>query len=140
MMLFLIGLELEPKALWDMRHRLLGLGGLQVVVTMVLVAAAGVLLGYSWQQSLTAGTILALSSTAIVLQTPERKAADANPGRPLGLCGAADPGHRGDPDAGAAAACWPSPRWCARRRPPTEGASAGAGRDVARSKACRAGA
>ncbi len=33
MMLFLIGLELEPRALWDMRHRLLGLGGLQVVLT-----------------------------------------------------------------------------------------------------------
>ena len=33
MMLFLIGLELEPRALWDMRHRLLGLGGLQIALT-----------------------------------------------------------------------------------------------------------
>ncbi len=34
LMLFLIGLELSPQALWDMRHRLLGLGGLQVTLTM----------------------------------------------------------------------------------------------------------
>ena len=73
MMLFLIGLDLEPKALWDMRHKLLGLGGLQIVVTMAAVAAALVAIGYSWQQSLTAGTILALSSTAIVLQTLSEK-------------------------------------------------------------------
>jgi CPA2 family monovalent cation:H+ antiporter-2 len=80
MMLFLIGLELEPRALWDMRHRLLGLGGLQITVTMALVAGAGVLLGYSWQQSLSAGTILALSSTAIVLQTLNEKRLMQTPG------------------------------------------------------------
>ncbi|HAC49438.1 MAG TPA: potassium transporter, partial [Sulfitobacter sp.] len=41
MMLFLIGLELEPRALWDMRHRLLGLGGLQVLLsTAALMAIA----------------------------------------------------------------------------------------------------
>lgn len=73
MMLFLIGLELEPKALWDMRHRLLGLGGLQVSGTMAVVTGAGLWLGFNWQQSLTAGTILSLSSTAIVLQTLSEK-------------------------------------------------------------------
>jgi CPA2 family monovalent cation:H+ antiporter-2 len=73
MMLFLIGLELEPKSLWEMRHRLLGLGGLQIVLTMLAVSLAGQALGYTWQQSLTAGTILALSSTAIVLQTLSEK-------------------------------------------------------------------
>jgi hypothetical protein len=39
MMLFLIGLELEPRALWDMRHRLIGLGGMQVILTMFAVMA-----------------------------------------------------------------------------------------------------
>jgi CPA2 family monovalent cation:H+ antiporter-2 len=73
MMLFLIGLELEPRSLWEMRTKLLGLGGLQIVVTMVAVSFAGQLLGYTWQQSLTAGTILSLSSTAIVLQTLSEK-------------------------------------------------------------------
>ncbi|MCR8723771.1 monovalent cation:proton antiporter-2 (CPA2) family protein [Frigidibacter sp. ROC022] len=80
MMLFLIGLELEPKALWDMRHRLLGLGGLQITCTMALVTMAGLWLDYSWQQSLTAGTILSLSSTAIVLQTLSEKKLMNTPG------------------------------------------------------------
>ena len=39
MMLFLVGLELEPRMLWNMRHRLLGLGGLQVGLTTALVTA-----------------------------------------------------------------------------------------------------
>jgi len=73
MMLFLIGLELEPRALWDMRHRLLGLGGLQIVVTMALVASAAVALGQTWQVALAVGMIFSLSSTAIVLQTLSEK-------------------------------------------------------------------
>jgi monovalent cation:H+ antiporter-2, CPA2 family len=73
MMLFLIGLELEPKALWDMRHRLLGLGGAQVVVTAGLVAAAAFALGQPANQALALGMIFSLSSTAIVLQTLNEK-------------------------------------------------------------------
>ena len=73
MMLFLIGLELEPKALWQMRHRLIGLGGLQVTLTIAAVMAGFMTLGYSWQISLAVGAILALSSTAIVLQTLNEK-------------------------------------------------------------------
>src|SRR6056297_4323153 len=44
MMLFLIGLELDPRALWAMRHKLLGLGGLQIALTSLVVAAAAVAL------------------------------------------------------------------------------------------------
>ena len=73
MMLFLIGLELDPRALWAMRQRLLGLGGLQVSVTMLAVMAGAVLLGYDWATSLAIGMIFALSSTAIVLQTLSEK-------------------------------------------------------------------
>lgn len=73
MMLFLIGLELEPRALWDMRHRLIGLGGLQVVLTMLAVMAAAMGLGFAWQTALVIGMIFALSSTAIVLQTLSEK-------------------------------------------------------------------
>ena len=69
MMLFLVGLELEPKMLWQMRSRLLGLGGLQVVLTSLLVAAAGIAFGLYWTIALTLGMVFALSSTAIVLQT-----------------------------------------------------------------------
>lgn len=73
MMLFLIGLELEPRALWDMRDRLIGLGGLQVTVTTAGIMAAAMLLGYDWAVSLAIGLIFALSSTAIVLQTLAEK-------------------------------------------------------------------
>lgn len=73
MMLFLIGLELEPRALWNMRQRLIGLGGLQVVVTMLAIMGAAMALGYDWAASLAIGMIFSLSSTAIVLQTLTEK-------------------------------------------------------------------
>ena len=73
MMLFLIGLELEPRTLWEMRHKLLGLGGLQVVVTLGAVAAGAYSLGLPGPTSIALGMILALSSTAIVLQTLTEK-------------------------------------------------------------------
>ncbi|MEM7330378.1 MAG: monovalent cation:proton antiporter-2 (CPA2) family protein [Pseudomonadota bacterium] len=73
MMLFLVGLELEPKLLWQMRNRLLGLGGGQVLLTMILVMSIAMAFGQSWSIALTIGMILALSSTAIVLQTLNEK-------------------------------------------------------------------
>lgn len=73
MMLFLIGLELDPRALWNMRHKLLGLGGLQVVVTTAAVSFGALQLGYAGQTALAIGLILALSSTAIVMQTLSEK-------------------------------------------------------------------
>ncbi|MCL4143385.1 UNVERIFIED_CONTAM: hypothetical protein GTU68_038382 [Idotea baltica] len=73
MMLFLIGLELEPRALWGMRHRLIGLGGLQVVLTTLILTGGFMWLGQPWQTSLAIGMIFALSSTAIVLQTLNEK-------------------------------------------------------------------
>ncbi len=72
-MLFLIGLELEPRALWGMRHRLLGLGGLQVVGTTLLIMAVLMGFGVSFGVALIAGMIGSLSSTAIVLQTLTEK-------------------------------------------------------------------
>ncbi|MEL6819751.1 MAG: cation:proton antiporter [Pseudomonadota bacterium] len=73
MMLFLVGLELEPKLLWEMRTRLLGLGGGQVLITMALVMAAAMALGQPFTVALAIGMVLALSSTAIVLQTLNEK-------------------------------------------------------------------
>lgn len=73
LMLFLIGLELEPRTLWDMRHRLLGLGGAQVALTTLAIAAALMLTGLVWQVALTLGLVMSLSSTAIVLQTLTEK-------------------------------------------------------------------
>lgn len=73
MMLFIVGLELEPKMLWSMRNQLLGLGGGQVLLTSALIAVALIAVGLSWQYALTLGLIFALSSTAIVLQTLQEK-------------------------------------------------------------------
>jgi len=73
MMLFLIGLELQPSMLWRMRSRLLGLGGLQVAATTTAILSISLAMGLPWQSALAVGLILALSSTAIVLQTLEEK-------------------------------------------------------------------
>ena len=73
MMLFLVGLELEPKLLWEMRARLLGLGGAQVAGTTAIVAAAAMALGQPWTIAVAIGLVMALSSTAIVLQTLNEK-------------------------------------------------------------------
>ena len=73
MMLFLVGLELEPRRLWDMRGQLLGLGGLQVVGTALVITATAFALGLSGPIALTVGLVLSLSSTAIVLQTFNEK-------------------------------------------------------------------
>ncbi|MGJ8617395.1 MAG: cation:proton antiporter domain-containing protein [Sulfitobacter sp.] len=73
MMLFLIGLELEPRALWDMRHRLLGLGGMQVVLSTAALMGIAMAYGQPWGVALAIGLTLSLSSTAIVLQTLSEK-------------------------------------------------------------------
>ncbi|SLN73860.1 Glutathione-regulated potassium-efflux system protein KefC [Roseivivax jejudonensis] len=73
MMLFLIGLELEPRALWDMRQKLVGLGGLQILITGAAVTGAATLFGLALGPAIAVGMIFALSSTAIVLQTLSEK-------------------------------------------------------------------
>ncbi|SDI24666.1 cation:proton antiporter [Alloyangia pacifica] len=73
MMLFLIGLELRPVLLWRMRGRLLGLGGSQFALTALVVGAILWAFGQTWQVGLAVGLVLALSSTAIVLQTLNEK-------------------------------------------------------------------
>ena len=73
MMLFLIGLELEPRHLWDMRRELLGLGGLQISLTTAAFTGIALAFDLPWTVALATGLILALSSTAIVLQTLSEK-------------------------------------------------------------------
>ena len=68
MMLFLIGLELNPRALWSMRDKLLGLGGLQLALTVAAVSGVALAVGQPPRAALALGLILALSSTAIVVQ------------------------------------------------------------------------
>lgn len=73
LLLFLVGLELEPEKVWELRKPLLGLGGLQVAATMGLVMAVAVLAGLSWQVAAVAGAGIAMSSTAIGLASLEEK-------------------------------------------------------------------
>ena len=72
MMLFLVGLELKPSLLWQMRTPILGMGGMQVIVSSISISAIA-LIFLPWQQALAIGLILSLSSTALVLQTLREK-------------------------------------------------------------------
>jgi Kef-type K+ transport system membrane component KefB/voltage-gated potassium channel Kch len=72
-MLFLIGLELRPGLLWQLRRPILGLGGLQVLLTAGIAAGGLVLAGLAWQTAVALALTLALSSTAIALQSLEEK-------------------------------------------------------------------
>jgi glutathione-regulated potassium-efflux system ancillary protein KefC len=73
LLLFLVGLELQPKRLWAMRRAVFGLGGVQVVGTAVLLTAAGIGLGLSFEAALVTGCALSFSSTAFVLQILSEK-------------------------------------------------------------------
>ncbi|MGH1331769.1 MAG: cation:proton antiporter [Paracoccaceae bacterium] len=73
MMLFLIGLEMQPKVLWAMRARIFVMGGLQVGLTTLAVMGVAILFGQGWTIALAIGLIFALSSTAIVTQTLNEK-------------------------------------------------------------------
>jgi len=80
MMLFLIGLELQPPLLWKMRAPIFGLGGLQVVVTGLVGCLVAMMFGLNWQMGLACGFIISMSSTAIVLQTLNEKGLLKTPG------------------------------------------------------------
>src|SRR5512141_2544654 len=69
LLLFLVGLELEPTRLWALRRPVFGLGGAQVVITGALLACAGHAFGLTWPAAVIAGLGLAMSSTALVLSS-----------------------------------------------------------------------
>jgi len=74
MMLFLIGLELDPYKFWKMRKFILGMGSMQVIGTTVSLLCIGLIFfDWNWQTSLIIALALSLSSTAIVLQTLKEK-------------------------------------------------------------------
>jgi len=69
LMLFLVGLELQPTRLWSLRRPIFGLGSAQVLGCALLLCAAALLAGFSWRVALVGSLGLALSSTAIALQS-----------------------------------------------------------------------
>lgn len=68
LLLFVIGLELQPSRLWSLRRSVFGMGGAQVVLTGLLLAGVGRALGLAWGAAIIAGFGLSLSSTAFALQ------------------------------------------------------------------------
>lgn len=73
LLLFIIGLELQPSRLWVLRKQVFGLGAAQVLITGLVLGGIALALGWTWQAALVAGLGLALSSTAFVLQTLAEK-------------------------------------------------------------------
>lgn len=73
LLLFLIGLELQPSRLWTMRRPVFGLGGAQVLITSVILASVVFMCGVPWQGSVAIGLALSLSSTAFALQIMAEK-------------------------------------------------------------------
>ncbi|WP_374574050.1 monovalent cation:proton antiporter-2 (CPA2) family protein [Phenylobacterium sp.] len=72
-LLFLIGLEVRPALLWRLRGSIFGLGGAQMTLAAALLAGVAAALGLDWRTATAVGLILAMSSTAIVLQSLEEK-------------------------------------------------------------------
>jgi monovalent cation:H+ antiporter-2, CPA2 family len=73
MMLFLIGLELEPSQFWKMRKSIVGMGSLQMVISSVAIFFLMMIVTQIWQVSLAIALAFSMSSTAIVLQTVKEK-------------------------------------------------------------------
>lgn len=82
LLLFIIGLELQPSRLWVLRHSVFGLGSAQLLITSIIIALAVGMSGQSWNVSLIIGIGAAMSSTAFILQTlAERKELATRHGR-----------------------------------------------------------
>jgi glutathione-regulated potassium-efflux system ancillary protein KefC/glutathione-regulated potassium-efflux system protein KefB len=82
LLLFVIGLELRPSRLWELRRPIFGLGGAQFIVTGVVLGAAGMALGLTATTAFVVGLVLSLSSTAFALQIlAERKKLTTHYGR-----------------------------------------------------------
>jgi len=79
LMLFVIGLELDPSHLWKLRRAVFGGGSLQLLAAALPLGGAALLLGLPWQAAVVAGLALALSSTAVSMQTMAEKNLSATP-------------------------------------------------------------
>src|SRR5574341_407330 len=73
LMLFLVGLELEPRRLWALRRPIFGWGTAQVLACAAVMAGVAVLAGVPWRWAVVAALGLALSSTAVALQVMQER-------------------------------------------------------------------
>ncbi|MCC8365648.1 glutathione-regulated potassium-efflux system protein KefB [Xenorhabdus sp. PB61.4] len=84
-LMFIIGLELNPAKLWQLRRSIFGAGTVQVVLTALVLASFLCLTNFSWQAAVIGGVGLAMSSTAMALQLMREKGMANNEGGQLGF-------------------------------------------------------
>ena len=68
MFLFVIGLEMKPSHLWNLRRQIFGLGSMQVILAALMLTLVGIAFGYPWQVAFVSASGFVLTSTAIVMQ------------------------------------------------------------------------
>lgn len=79
LLLFIVGLELNPSRLWDMRRQIFGLGASQVIISGIILSLLAWQIHFSWNAAIVVGFGLALSSTAFALQLLEDSNEDRLP-------------------------------------------------------------
>ena len=68
MFLFVIGLEMKPSHLWNLRRQIFGLGSMQVILAAAMLTLVGIAFGFPWQVAFVSASGFVLTSTAIVMQ------------------------------------------------------------------------
>ncbi|MDF3008638.1 MAG: potassium transporter [Enterobacter kobei] len=84
-LMFIIGLELNPSKLWQLRRSIFGIGAAQVLLSAAILAGLLMLTEFSWQAAVIGGLGLAMSSTAMALQLMRDKGMNRNEGGQLGF-------------------------------------------------------
>ena len=84
-LMFIIGLELNPAKLWQLRRSIFGVGAAQVMLSAVVLAGLLMLTAFSWQAAVVGGIGLAMSSTAMALQLMREKGMNRSESGQLGF-------------------------------------------------------
>ncbi|WNJ79916.1 glutathione-regulated potassium-efflux system protein KefB [Cedecea neteri] len=84
-LMFIIGLELNPSKLWQLRRSIFGVGAAQVILSAVVLAGLLMLTNFSWQAAVVGGIGLAMSSTAMALQLMRDKSMNRSESGQLGF-------------------------------------------------------
>lgn len=85
-LMFIIGLELNPSKLWQLRRSIFGVGAAQVLLSAALLAGLLMLTDFAWQAAVVGGIGLAMSSTAMALQLMREKGMNRSESGQLGFC------------------------------------------------------
>lgn len=83
--MFIIGLELNPSKLWQLRQSIFGVGAAQVLLSAAILTGLLMLTNFSWQAAVVGGIGLAMSSTAMALQLMREKGMNRNESGQLGF-------------------------------------------------------